>query len=124
MCGKQFNDASLKFPDVFGDVGGNELNNSLIQIDTALMQFTQDDGFSCFIIGRLDVGGKSPVKAGNKTVFYALDLFYGTVCRKNDLFVGLVKSVENMEYFLLSLFLSGKELDIIDDKDIYCSIER
>ena len=59
---KKFDNAAFQFADVFGYIGDNELDNRIVQVDSALFQLAEDDGFSRLIIRRLDICRKSPVE--------------------------------------------------------------
>ena len=118
IVGVQFFDRALQLADVLLEVVGDVLRHIVGQVQIQQLRFALDDGDAGLKIGRLDVGGQTPLKAGAQTLLQTLDFLGGAVGRDNDLPPVVVQGVEGVEELFLRGFLARQELDIVDQQHV------
>src|ERR1017187_4138987 len=79
---------------------------------------------SRFEVGRANICRQTPLEPVEQSVVNVFQFFGRTVASKNYLFSKLAESVERVEEDVLSLFLAGKELDVVDNQHVYRTVER
>ena len=83
-----------------------------------LLSLLAEDGDLGLVLRHGDVDDQPPREPGEQTLVQPVDLGGRTITGKDDLTPGLVHSVQKPEQDLLSFFLPGKELDIVEEKDV------
>ena len=84
--------------------------------------FHFEDSHSRLHVGRLDVHGKSPGKAGAQPLFQRGKILRSAIRGDDDLLVRLIKVVENVEERFLRGVPAADELDVIDHKDVASAV--
>ena len=115
-------DDTLQLTDVgvklFGDVGEHVVLDQEIHGLCLIFQNGQTE----LVVRLVDIHDQTLLKAGADPILQS-DHFLGrTVGGKDDLLMIAVQSVEGMEKFLLGGFLTGDELDIVDEENIRLAV--
>ena len=84
-------------------------------VQRGLLAQDRDPGLQ---LGRLDVGGQSPLEPGPHPVLEGLQPLRRPVRGDDDLLVGVVERVEGVEELLLGAFLALQELDVVDQQHV------
>ena len=116
--GVDFLDRSLKLTDIRLDFFRNELNDIGRKLQTERVRLALNNRHSCFNIGRLNVGDKSPLEAVSQPFIKNFNIPGRSVGGQDYLFALLSERIEGMEKFLLSGFLACDELNIVNEKNI------
>jgi hypothetical protein len=80
--------------------------------------FLLQDGDFGLEIGGLNVGDQSPLEAAAQAVFDLGELFGRAIAGDDDLLHRVVQGVEGVEELLLRALFAGKELDVVDEKNV------
>ena len=115
-------ECTLEFPDILGDVFGDESYGLFIDGDISFMGFCLENRDTSFEIRSTDIGDHSAFESGSEAIFKRGDSLRWAITRYDYLFVELIKGVEDVEKLYLSLLFSGKKLDVIDDQEIHLLI--
>ena len=108
--------------DVFDDVLRHELKNVCGNFHLQVGGLGAQNGDTGFQVGRLDVGGETPLETGNEAGFEGGDFRDRTVAGDDDLLAGLEEVVEGVEKFFLDALFAGEELDVVDQKDVDAAV--
>ncbi len=119
--GETLNNA-FNLTDVALDAVGNILNNIVAQLHAKLTCLVADNGHAGLHIGGLNVNQQTAFKAGAETVVQLHHIHGRTVGGDDYLMACLVDIIEGMEEFFLSCFLTGNELDIVNQKEVNVSV--
>src|SRR6266850_3109121 len=115
-------ESAFKPANIRSDTVGEEIDDIVRQLDTHELRFLVENGEAHFNVGRLQVGNQTPLETRDEAMFEILNFAGWTVAGQNNLFMGLVESVEGMEEFFLDALFAGKELDVVDQEDIGLAI--
>ena len=85
-------------------------------------RFVFDDGHTCFIVWRLNIGKQTPFKSCFQAFFQLLHIRRAAIRGQDNLLVILVEVIKGMEKFLLRGFLSGDKLDIIHQEKVCIAV--
>ena len=69
-------------------------------------------------VGRLHVGGETPLEARAQPLLEPAHLAHRPVAGQDDLLAGLVERVEGVEELLLDALLASEELHVVDQQDV------
>ena len=93
----------------------NEFDECVWDVDTLVIGLAIENSDARFQFGLLEIGDESSLKPREQPVSHTGHFLRSTVCRKNDLFAGLMQDVEDVEEAFLRFLLIAEELDVIDD---------
>ena len=97
---------------------GNEDSNVVGEWDVFHLGLLVQDRDPGLHVRGLNVGDESPLETVSEAVLKSRDFLGKSVRGNDDLFVGFVEGVEGMKKLLLSSFLAGQELDVIENEHI------
>ena len=118
VVGHDLLDGALDLPDVVGDVDGDVVAHVVIELQIQAPGLVFQDGHTGLVVRGLDIRQQAPFKTGPQPVLQGGHIAGLPVGGHDDLLAGFVKGVEGMEKFLLGGFLTGDELDIVNEHQI------
>jgi hypothetical protein len=116
--GRDADQRTLELADVGADDVGEVQGDLVGDRDAVVLGLLAEDGDAGLEVGRLDVGDEAPVEAGDQSVLHALHLGGHAVGGDDDLLLGLVERVEDVEELVHRPVAAGDELDVVDQQDV------
>ena len=109
---------AFELADVRANALGDEERHFLRRSASLVLRLLAKDGHFGLEIGRLDVGGESPLESRAQPLFERGDLFRRTIGGEDDLLLRLVERVERVEELFLRPLLAGDELDVVEQQRV------
>src|SRR5713226_9529896 len=109
---------ALDLADVRLDPARDQIGDVVGQADSLRLRFLLENGYPRLEVGGLDIGDQAPLEAGAQALLELGNLLRRGIRGDHDLLPRLVEIVEGMEELLLRSFLTGNELDVVDEKEI------
>ena len=116
--GHDFLHGALDLPDVVGDIDGDVVAHIVVQVQSKALGLVFQNCHSGLIVRGLDVCHQTPLEPGLKPLLQGHHVAGLPVGGHDDLLVLLVELVEGMKELVLGTFLTGDELDIIDEEQV------
>ena len=114
----------FQLTDVVHDPFGYELQDLVWHGARGKGRVAPQDCQPGFDVGRLDIGGKTPVEAAPQAVLESYQAPGRPVAAEHQLLAVLVQGVECMEELLEQLLLTFQKLDIVQEQDVQTPVAR
>ncbi len=117
------NEASFQLPHTRGYVACDVLEHVAWYLDAFVVAFPVENRQSHFVVGRLDVGGQTPLETRNQALVHIAEFLRRTVAGQDDLLAELVECVEGVEEVVLCFFFALEKLDVVHNEHINTPVE-
>lgn len=122
MIRVDFFDGTFNLPDIGGHILRDKITDIVWQVQPQVDRFVFDDGHTCFIVWRLNIGKQTPFKSCFQAFFQLLHIRRATVRGQDNLLVIFIEVIKGMEKFLLRGFFSCDKLDIIHQEKVCIAV--
>ena len=114
--GYQGRQSALDFPDVGGDIVRQVADDFVRKLEAEFLSLDSDDLDFGVVVGRVELGRKSPLEAGQQSLFDVLQLHGRFIRGKDQLFACQLQVVEYVEEGVLGAGFSRELLDVVDNQ--------